>query len=250
MAGCNLRSPEESAAPEASLTPDDVLLGDNRDADGNCLIPADWVGYTIQPGDALSAIAEIVGVRTDELAFYNCIENLNRIVVGGTLFVPPNAGIEANVIPDADGLAIYLIDLNEGGIRGILVNDCGDSARLQATPAQPSGDVETDTRALLQEMFALSTRATSSELTNTFEGTDVQLDSLSLSGDTITVSLSGTLPAGDRCTNTRREAQLLLNVFRFDVVQNAVITLNGRSLKQFFNPSATTIYTRADVPSF
>jgi len=50
--------------------------------------------YTIKRGDTLSEIAQREGVAIDDLAKINKIENINRILAGETLIIPPSQEVE------------------------------------------------------------------------------------------------------------------------------------------------------------
>mgnify|MGYP001494539393 CR=1 FL=1 len=50
--------------------------------------------YTIKRGDTLSEIAQREGVAIDDLARINKIENINRILAGETLIIPPPQEVE------------------------------------------------------------------------------------------------------------------------------------------------------------
>ena len=50
--------------------------------------------YTIKRGDTLSEIAQREGVAIDDLAKINKIENINRILAGETLIIPPPEQVE------------------------------------------------------------------------------------------------------------------------------------------------------------
>ncbi len=47
------------------------------------------VNYVVQSGDSLSVIASRFGVSTQELADFNAITDVNSIVVGQELSIPP-----------------------------------------------------------------------------------------------------------------------------------------------------------------
>ncbi len=51
--------------------------------------PADWVAYTVQPGDTLFGIAMRVGSTVDQLAAASCLADANVLDVGQVIFVPP-----------------------------------------------------------------------------------------------------------------------------------------------------------------
>jgi LysM repeat protein len=53
-----------------------------------CGAPENWQTYTVKSGDTLFAIAIASGTNLAQLRDVNCLENINRIVTGDTLFVP------------------------------------------------------------------------------------------------------------------------------------------------------------------
>lgn len=51
--------------------------------------PTTQLNYVVQSGDSLSVIASRFGISTDELANFNAISDVNSIVVGQELSIPP-----------------------------------------------------------------------------------------------------------------------------------------------------------------
>lgn len=69
----------------ASPTQDLILL---LPSPTNCLHPADWVWYTIQPGDTLSSISRVTGVSVSQLQQANCMGSSTQLITGQNLSVP------------------------------------------------------------------------------------------------------------------------------------------------------------------
>lgn len=53
-----------------------------------CELPTGWTTYTVLPGNTLFAIALATDSTVDELRFANCIENIDNITAGDTIFIP------------------------------------------------------------------------------------------------------------------------------------------------------------------
>lgn len=75
VAGTEQTSPTVVTAPSTTLPPPPP--------------PTTQVNYVVQSGDSLSVIASRFGVSTKELADFNAITDVNAIVVGQELSIPP-----------------------------------------------------------------------------------------------------------------------------------------------------------------
>ena len=64
-----------------------------------CPIPEAWIAYSVQSGDTLFGLARRWGLRTDELAEANCLDDPDAITVGQILYAPP--GSDVTVRPTA-----------------------------------------------------------------------------------------------------------------------------------------------------
>ena len=64
----------------------------------SCTVSPDagWVTYRIKEGDSLGAIAASRAVALSEVANRNCIANLNVVVWGSEIFVPPSSVVNAD----------------------------------------------------------------------------------------------------------------------------------------------------------
>lgn len=54
----------------------------------SCRLPDGWTIYRVQSGDTLFAISLVTNSSVDELRFANCINNIDNITAGDTIFVP------------------------------------------------------------------------------------------------------------------------------------------------------------------
>lgn len=94
--GCNLPqravvtiTPQPTSLPAATPAPSgSVPPAQATTAPEGCAAPADWVEYTVQPGDTLTLIAELRNTTIDELVTANCLEDPDRLERGQTLRVP------------------------------------------------------------------------------------------------------------------------------------------------------------------
>jgi len=57
--------------------------------DSTCLLtPANWIPYTVQPGDSLGVISASVDTPLEELVANNCLENADTIYVEQVIYLP------------------------------------------------------------------------------------------------------------------------------------------------------------------
>ncbi len=78
--------PDATDVPDVTGVPD---VTDAADEPQDVTVPEEIV-YTVQKGDTLSEIAHKYGLRTNELAEYNNIENPNIILAGQKIKIPAN----------------------------------------------------------------------------------------------------------------------------------------------------------------
>jgi LysM repeat protein len=222
-----------------------------------CAVRSDWPTYAVVAGDTLYSIARATGSTIDELAGANCLPNANQLEVGQILYVPqaapaaaPTATSTVAAPQQFYGMEIYLIAIGDQSGSGLPVG-CGDAAISQQTARQPTGDLATDLRAALEEMFAVRTGNTTSGIVNAFESSPLTVQSVTVSGSQATIQLGGPLILSGTCADARMEAQLVLNVFKYGVISSALITVDGQNIKQTFDMSGQTgsadPYTRADA---
>lgn len=61
--------------------------------------PANWVAYSVQAGDTLSAIAARTGESTTYIAAVNCLPAPNEILAGASIYVPPAPQVAVDTTP-------------------------------------------------------------------------------------------------------------------------------------------------------
>ncbi|MBE0688529.1 MAG: LysM peptidoglycan-binding domain-containing protein [Anaerolineae bacterium] len=99
LAACNLtnRAPVPTAQPTPvplSPLPTTPPLSTGIDSgaplnDSTCLLtPANWISYTVQPGDSLGAIAVAIDTPLADLVANNCLENADTIFVEQVIYLP------------------------------------------------------------------------------------------------------------------------------------------------------------------
>jgi len=126
-------------------------------------------------------------------------------------------------------LKIYLIAVNDNGKAGPKVG-CGDSAVAVTVLVKPTKSV---LRASLDALLANKQQNYGeSGLYNALYQSNLQVQSLSLSGGKATVYLTGTLLLGGECDNPRVQAQLEQTVMQFSTVKQAAIYINGKTLAE------------------
>jgi LysM repeat protein len=81
-------SPAPAASPVTELFLPELALAPTSLSSEQCGPPADWVGYTIQPGDNLFRLSQKLGVTITELQLANCLGNSILIQAGDKLYVP------------------------------------------------------------------------------------------------------------------------------------------------------------------
>jgi hypothetical protein len=98
-------------APTASLTPTVFALISTQT--GDCSIPVSWIPYEVQPGNSLFGIALAVGSSVGELREKNCLQTVDVLVEGQTLYVP---GVPSGTV--------YTTPPTETGISGTMAQGC------------------------------------------------------------------------------------------------------------------------------
>ena len=82
--------------PYPTLTPSITPFGGERTSTpsaSGCPIPAEWIAYTIQPGDTMFALSRRFSVNVDELAEANCIDDPDNITAGQIVYAPPGSDV-------------------------------------------------------------------------------------------------------------------------------------------------------------
>lgn len=230
--------------------------------------PSNWSPYVVRPGDTLSRIASEHSTTTTELSRANCLERPDAINVGQTLYVPSpglqvvEAGIAAATstaeqnttrIATAPNQPIqyYLALANDNGQSGIAYG-CGDSMVALTGQQRTTGDLAADVRAALSELLAVS-GATFEGYENALYNTELTIDEISVNEDTVRIDLSGTVRSVGACWDARMVGHLAYTTFQFPQINNALIRVDGRNLKQLLDASgsvrSTEPYRRSEFPN-
>jgi LysM repeat protein len=73
-------SPSPTRTPVSEATPTSAPAG--------CVPRTGWLAYTVQPGDTLYGLSQILGISVADIREANCLESSNIIDVGQTLYLP------------------------------------------------------------------------------------------------------------------------------------------------------------------
>ncbi len=93
--------------------------------------------YTVKAGDTLSEIAEMYGISAEKLAAYNNISDINEIVVGKVIKIPP----KGYVIPETTTAGTTAVPETEPEKTDTVTET---EAETVTEPAETSTDTETD----------------------------------------------------------------------------------------------------------
>lgn len=244
-AGCNLGTPDVAAVTEA-VGEIGARSTSAPAAEGTataCVVQNRWFSYTIVRGDSLTTIAARSDSTIAELIAGNCLLDPDRLRVGETIYTPNLIGGTPGVLvtPTAtDTVQFYLIA--EGGAGSGVTVGCEDGAVPVLAVGAAGADASARITAALSALFALPQRAYGqSGLVNELADSDLRVDAVTLSGGGAQVQLSGELLASGVCADARIEAQIVLTVFQFTEVNEALITLAEgnvrRNLREFFDGS-------------
>ena len=99
LAACNLTNQPQIPTPQPTPVPLAPLptippLTTGIDSgtslnNSTCLLtPANWIPYTVQPGDSLGVISVAVDTPLAELVANNCLENADTIYVEQVIYLP------------------------------------------------------------------------------------------------------------------------------------------------------------------
>jgi hypothetical protein len=118
---------------------------------------------------------------------------------------------------------------------------CGDSAIAIWRDRTRTGSLEGDIQASLEELLSVKTATYGqSGYTHALYDADLIVQSVTVSSDTaLIVNLTGALQLVGTCADAQMEAQILLTVFQYPRVNSALITIDGRNIKQLFDTSGT-----------
>lgn len=145
----------------------------------------------------------------------------------------------------------YLISSAESGQPGQQLG-CGDTAAIASTIISGDSDLATTVQGALNGLFAARNADYASlGYVNYFDGMGLAANTLTINGDLATIELSGDLILTGVCSDAAMQGQLLLTIFQYPELNNALIRLNGQNLKQFFDMSGTAtedaLYTRGEL---
>lgn len=156
--------------------------------------------------------------------------------------LPPTATPTATIQPTPQATAlpskpqtvlIYLVAIGDNGASGEMIG-CGDSLVAVEVAVEPTLAV---LRAALTALLNLPAAATYGEsgLYNALYLSDLQIESLDISGRQATIALSGTLVYGGECDIPRIEAQLTELALQFSTVDSVLILVNGTPLSELLD---------------
>ncbi len=222
-----------------------------------CNGDADWVDYVIRTGDTLNKIAQRAGISTTELAQSNCITNPDTVYVGQVVYIPRPilpTSTPTRIPPTATTappLMFYLIAPNDGGVSGPVVG-CQDSIVAVNSGQNATGSLMTQMSASLAALFTIgSDTYGQSGLVDELNKSILSVSSISISGTTATIHLTGTLKLSGVCSDERQQAQILYTVFHYKGFDTALIKIGDRNMKQIFDASGLVTddatYSRSDT---
>lgn len=261
-------TPPPTQPPPASPTPQaTVQTVINPDCPDT---PANWSSYTVRPGDTLSRIASTSGSTVEALTRGNCLDRPDAINVGQTLYIPSpglqvvEAGLAAATstaqrssaagsspaTSPGQPLRYYLVLANDDGQNGIAYG-CGDSMIVRDGQGRTSGDLAADIRTALAELLAIRS-ATLEGYENALYNDLLTIDEVTVDEDSVRIELSGEYRPVGTCWDARVTGQLVYTVLQFPTINNVLIRINDRNLKQLLDASgavrSTEPYRRSDFP--
>lgn len=128
---------------------------------------------------------------------------------------------------------LYLVAIGDNGASGELIG-CGDSLVTVEVAIEPTNAV---LRAALTALLSLPADATygQSGLYNTLYLSDLQIESLEITGRQAIVRLTGDLIYGGECDIPRIEAQLTSIALQFSTVDSVRVYINGTLLSDLLD---------------
>jgi LysM repeat protein len=85
----DLLEPQPSHTPESpSPTRTPISAATPTPTSGGCVPRTGWQVYTVQPGDTLFGLSQILGISVADIREANCLESSDIIDVGQTLYLP------------------------------------------------------------------------------------------------------------------------------------------------------------------
>ena len=125
---------------------------------------------------------------------------------------------------------LFFVAIEDGGQSGTPIG-CGDSLIPTATLIEKSTTTADAITNTLQKLFAMHDQYYGeSGLYNALYTSDLEVASVSISGDAATVALTGQLLIGGECDEPRIEGQLEAVVLQFPGINSVTFTLNGDPL--------------------
>ncbi len=230
----------------------------------DCPRPTGWIPYVVVRGDTLFSIAGRAGTTVDALVEANCLANANVLETGQTVYTPYNINPldeatarqqEQQVPPGRVRLEMYQAFV--GDPTGLQIGCEGvATAQIMAFDGLPTGSIAGDIQARLTAMFSFDNGNTTGQpgAFNPFINSSVTVQQVTVDNGHATIVLSGQMLLSGVCMDALMEDLLLINVFFVPQIQSAMITLDGRNVKQIFDASglvpADAIYTRADITTY
>lgn len=151
----------------------------------------------------------------------------------------------------SSNIRFYLIAPEDNGISGTPVG-CGDSIVAVSAEKAVTGNLQNNLRAALESLFSLEEEnyGRAGLITN-LHTTNMQVESISVEGNSVTINLEGIFSLVGVCSDARMQAQILHTIFQFPQVNRAAVYINGENMKQLFDMRGVELddapYTRDDL---
>lgn len=145
---------------------------------------------------------------------------------------PTSAPSETTLESTTSPLTVFYVAIEDRGKSGPLIG-CGDSIVATETgPVIYASQVEASMSTLLEDKDAEHGQ---SGLVNTLSASELTYVSASVSGDTVTVELSGEILSGGTCDDPRIVAQLTHTAMVAAGTGEAVILINGVDVNKYLS---------------
>lgn len=156
------------------------------------------------------------------------------IVTRGNVKTPQSEEVvdeENDLVEEAveiDSVSVYVVSLESGSL------GCGDAVVPIQRNITPTLGV---LGAALEELFSLPAEdfGPGEEFYNALESSDLQVESVNLSGGVATVYVTGTATVGGVCDEPRFVEQIKQTALQFPEVDEAEIYVNGTLLEDLFS---------------
>jgi len=155
-------------------------------------------------------------------------------IIGGMTYAlffasPPASAPTLDNTNATQPLKMYMVAVDDNGISGNLIG-CGDSAVSVTTEDVTTNDF---IKATMERLLSNKNQFYGeSGLYNALYKSSLVYVSSSVSGDTVTVKLSGTFSLGGECDNPRVQSQLELSAKAAAGVEKAAILVNDKPLSE------------------